>query len=577
MSNPRTLVLRSTLAATLLALADMAAAQTIVADIHPTGSSNPAGYTRVGDLVCFVADDGVHGRELWASDGTAAGTALVLDIQAGSGSSNIWNLTVLDGVLFFTARQSGFGTELWRSDGTAAGTTMVADINPGNGNSGINSIARAGDRLFFFADDGVHGKEPWSSDGTAAGTAMLADLRAGSSTSNPQFLSGCHGACLFGADDGVVGRELWISDGTPAGTRLLKDIEPNGWTSTFNFTVFRDEIFFLASSQNSGATIWKTEGTTAGTQLVLDLDPAHTFGGELSFEPMVVFDDKLWFFGDDGVVGEELWRTDGTAAGTELVVDAEPGASGSSPATLTVVGDRLHWITQRGSGVELWVADRSGNIGSLGQIQPYFQMDGYGITAAGSELFFLGDDGVTGPILWHSDGTIAGTGPLSSIAATTAMAACGGRFWLTAYDPTAGAEPFVLDTAIVEHLGQACAPLGALAPTIGHAGTPQLGRDLFTTLADTAPGSLGIWIAGGGSGPQQLPNGGACRSWVDPVLASVVIATDGAGRADNRVAVPADSSWLGVELTFQYVVLQSGGPAEGFAVLSAGLAATIGS
>jgi ELWxxDGT repeat protein len=37
----------------------------------------------VGGKLFFTAGDGVHGRELWTSDGTEAGTVLVKDIKPG--------------------------------------------------------------------------------------------------------------------------------------------------------------------------------------------------------------------------------------------------------------------------------------------------------------------------------------------------------------------------------------------------------------------------------------------------------------------------------------------------------------
>ena len=60
----------------------------MVLDINPTGPSNPAGLVAIGATTYFSADDRVHGQELWKSDGTAAGTMLVNDINPGSASSN---------------------------------------------------------------------------------------------------------------------------------------------------------------------------------------------------------------------------------------------------------------------------------------------------------------------------------------------------------------------------------------------------------------------------------------------------------------------------------------------------------
>ena len=76
--------------------------------------------------------------ELWKSDGTTAGTVLVKDINPGltagypnvPASSEPYGLTALDGQLLFTANDGIHGDELWKSDGTAAGTVLVKDIAP---------------------------------------------------------------------------------------------------------------------------------------------------------------------------------------------------------------------------------------------------------------------------------------------------------------------------------------------------------------------------------------------------------------------------------------------------------------
>ena len=82
-------------------------------------------------------------------------------------------LTVSGSALFFGAREDADGYELWRTDGTQAGTAMVKDIMPGPGDGfGDMLAAIGGGRVVLTADDGVHGREPWISDGTAAGTRL---------------------------------------------------------------------------------------------------------------------------------------------------------------------------------------------------------------------------------------------------------------------------------------------------------------------------------------------------------------------------------------------------------------------
>ena len=105
----------------------------LVKDINTfsTSSSSPTQTVTVGNLVFFTATDPLLGIELWKTDGTEAGTALVKDILVGLGSSLPANLANVNGTLFFSATNGTQGVELWKSDGTEAGTTQVLDINAG--------------------------------------------------------------------------------------------------------------------------------------------------------------------------------------------------------------------------------------------------------------------------------------------------------------------------------------------------------------------------------------------------------------------------------------------------------------
>ncbi|MCA9945080.1 MAG: hypothetical protein KC449_16455, partial [Anaerolineales bacterium] len=145
-------------------------------DINPgAGSSRPAWFEVVNGRLFFTADDGVNGRELWISDGTEVGTNMVLDINpSGDGIviNTLYNFYIpakatLNDLYFFTADDGVHGTELWQSDGTAVGTVMVMDISPGPASSHPGNLTVLGNTLYFVAEDGVHGREIWALSHTA--------------------------------------------------------------------------------------------------------------------------------------------------------------------------------------------------------------------------------------------------------------------------------------------------------------------------------------------------------------------------------------------------------------------------
>ena len=131
----------------------------------------------------FIADDGVHGSELWVTDGVAA-PVMVTDINP-SGSSEPRSLTAIGNVLWFNADDGTNGRELWRSDGTAGGTVLVADTNP-TGNGRPEDLVVFDNELYFTAQ-GPQGRELWHTDGTQLGTASF-DIRVGTQSSSPADL-----------------------------------------------------------------------------------------------------------------------------------------------------------------------------------------------------------------------------------------------------------------------------------------------------------------------------------------------------------------------------------------------------
>jgi ELWxxDGT repeat protein len=189
-------------------------------------SSSPADFVAYRGGAIFTADDGVHGRELWITNGTAAGTHRIRDLRPGTQSANPHDLTAFRGAVYFIASTQAKGEALWRTDGTAAGTIRVDDLLIGTLPSWARDLTVAGDQLFFAATNESTGPELWASRGDAASTHLVTDLRPGAPGSYPQELTAVGNAVVFAATDGAHGFEPWRSDGTAAGTRLLGDINP---------------------------------------------------------------------------------------------------------------------------------------------------------------------------------------------------------------------------------------------------------------------------------------------------------------------------------------------------------------
>ena len=385
----------------------------LLKDIFPgQGDSDPSGLLEVGgDVVFFGADNGVAGKELWKTDGTQAGTALVKDINPGAAASSPNWLHAAAGVVFFSADDGVHGKELWKTDGTDAGTVLVKDINPGATGStpqNLQHIGNSWEKLLFTADDGVHGRELWVSDGTPAGTVLVKDILPGAGDgypSDPYYpLSGMY--AYFRADDGVNGKQLWESDGTNAGTKMYL-VNPAGDAFPTSMHLLGSKLIFAATDAAHGQELWSvTPGDYDGATLLKDINPGPANGNPYAF---ALADPLLVFVGNDGVHGAEPWRTDGTTAGTQMIKDVNPGAPDGSISwgdMASTFFTAVFFATDGIHGAEPWVTDGwDTGTAMLYDVCPGATgSDPVGARFANNRVWFRANDGVHGAEPWWTDG-----------------------------------------------------------------------------------------------------------------------------------------------------------------------------
>lgn len=386
------------------------------------GSSDPSTPVDVNGTLYFAASDGIIGFELWRNVGGVS--TLVKGFAPGNGGSLIANLMNVNGTLFFTAYDGAHGVELWKSDGTEAGTIRLSDIQASSPLTTPQEFTVVGNQLFFSAFD-TEGWELWKSDGTASGTLRVRDIYPGQgsdpySGSYPRssFPSGFvnrDGTLFFTAQDAVSGRELWKSDGTSSGTVLVKDLFPGdstGYPYGINssnpgkLVNLGGTLYFSAADSLSGYGLWRSDGTAAGTQLIRG--PGQ---GLKSVNNLTAIGLKLFFSGT-GATGEELWKSDGTAAGTVQVKDIRAGTTASSPTNLVNVNGDLFFLADDGThGRELWRSDGTAAGTVLVEdiregLDPVskkpFSSEPRDLTSLNGVLFFSANDGTHGRELWFA-------------------------------------------------------------------------------------------------------------------------------------------------------------------------------
>ena len=402
------------------------AGTSLLMDIDPgIFGSSITGLTALGNGTdVFQANDGTNGTELWVTDGTAAGTSLVLDINTSGNSAPTGFALLGNGRALFQANDATHGTELWVTDGTTAGTSLVKDINPGSGNGGPQVLTSIGSGVIVFdATDGTNGYELWTTDGTTAGTSMLKDINPGASNSIPAgFTALGNGKTVFRANDGTHGNELWATDGTAAGTSLVKDINAGNSTSNSTPQLFvalgNGSAVFQAIEPTHGYELWVTDGSATGTSLVLDIVTGAGNSAPINFTALG--NGKALFSAADSPHGRELWVTDGTALATSMVLDIYSGSSNSSPGSFAVLGNgkAIFPAIDGTHGSELWITDgTTAGTSLVKDINPGTNgSTPTGIVAIGNgKALFQANDGTTAAELWVTDGTAAGTSLLKDI------------------------------------------------------------------------------------------------------------------------------------------------------------------
>lgn len=307
-------------------ISDGTDAGTYMLNAFKTGT-DVRGFTELNGKLYFAANDDVHGYELWVTDGTVAGTQMVVDINTNAATNGIYIatemrlFTLMNDKLYFLADDGTHGIEMWASDGSAAGTHMLKDINPSGNivNTSFPStynkrytIATVNNLLYFHADINDI-DEVWVTDGTSTGTKMIPICPSPDTSSSPDTYMPFNNHLIFFAfrDTGNYG--LWNNDGTTTGTTLLKKyIVPLGG----EYTMVDNELFFITAKDEllTDYELCKTDGTAAGTITVSDsmgigqwwLKNNNSKNGGLTS-----LQNKLYYLSKSS-----LWQSDGTPTGT---------------------------------------------------------------------------------------------------------------------------------------------------------------------------------------------------------------------------------------------------------------------
>jgi len=408
-----------------------------------------------------------------ATAGATAGTVqLVRNINATIIPANSFpqSLGAVGGKMLFGATDLT-GAGLWSTDGTAAGTQLLQRLNGigVEGHSPEPNFLPNGIGAYFVTVDGNGTSAVWSTDGSSAGTRQVAAFT--SNTSAPVSLKTMLGnSLIFSAYDANTVGQMYATDGTAAGTQALTSIAGQNAGVLDGFILTGNKFYFVALDTSYAHQIWVSDGTAAGTHMVTNGLGANSVGSSATYSPisfqlvgnLVLYTSSglLWSidtttdtigavtvglgppgFGPPSVLGSgeianmggfalflgsgsvfpatiELWRSDGTAAGTYMVADVASGASFNALQfpVFEKVGNRVIYVADDGqNGQQLWSSDgtAANTVRLTNATQPAndsFQI-ATPVTTIGSTAYVTISDGAgtTMRSVWQTDGTPAAT------------------------------------------------------------------------------------------------------------------------------------------------------------------------
>jgi ELWxxDGT repeat protein len=343
-----------------------------------------------GALVAAVGRPG-HLPALWRADGTRQGTVQIAEFPGGVApiggplsSTGAW-------VYFGAGSLEAPGEWLHRSDGTSPGTRLVFDQPLGGSARAGAAIVWSGEDLLFFAGNGDGGLRLWRTQPGSDTVQLVSDLAPGSGNTASYAVAGGGGRAYFMVqlDSPDPRCELWVSEGNTLGTRHLHSTDLEGASCPDRLVLVGDRVFFAAHGDlvSSGplpgtvsvidggeveltlhydavaledhlvfvlfwfATrnyfVFSTDGTPGNFETLTTV-PSSQFGTP---PELGVFGDHLYLTGWDAEAGRELWRSDGTPAGTHRFADLVAETASSSPEQSRLWGNRVAFLAREPDGV----------------------------------------------------------------------------------------------------------------------------------------------------------------------------------------------------------------------------------
>lgn len=429
-----------------------------------TSSFLPTDFVEMDGLAYFLLKDSTYGVALWRSNGTIPGTVLVKDITEITSNTSLTNV---NGTLYIMGAVSGSVGDLWKSDGTLAGTVLLRSGLSFASTDRFKPLALNGELYFGITDIATDSTALWKSDGSAVGTVKVTDL--GKALGKMVVMNGA--MYFPSPNNAPNNPGYWKSDGTAAGTAFtaIQDLFPtmvDAGTTLGNFTTSANTLFYWINGDVSSALV-KTDGTLQGDVIVKD--KLKSTREPIAINGTLYFFGWTYDTDPNFPTQAGLWKSDGTAAGTSFVVSSFNYAPPEEPHStlgeinnfanlngqLIIFAWRINYADYgNADGVEVWKTD--GTVAGTVKVKDILSAepgDANFRTVLNDVLYFTANAEGEGLELWETDGTTAGTtvielSPGQGQSRPGGFASINGMLFFWATDDNNGFRPWVL-----KHLG----------------------------------------------------------------------------------------------------------------------------
>jgi ELWxxDGT repeat protein len=320
-----------------------------------------AGFVSSGNTFYFgVSPNGVN--RLFRSDGTSGGTTDLGSYPDTSiGSGPVCVLAAFGGEIYFTAMDSTTNRPvLWRSNGLAGSQSVV--MSGQNAFFSVTVMNQLGNSLYFTGQlGGVWGL--YRIDSTGATPTLVVSHTGQSVPIRPGVLEALDSTLIYPVCDAIA-CHLARSDGTANGSFVLINTTISPFFNRWAYFNYNGKLLFQAADTDTGIELWTSDGTLTGTHLLKDILPGTEKSKPRDF---VNFNGLVYFRIDvtqNGTIDyPQLWRTDGTEAGTERAnvtpmfygTTQNNGIPGVIDPPFGVAGDHLYFGGfEPATETELW-------------------------------------------------------------------------------------------------------------------------------------------------------------------------------------------------------------------------------